>query len=635
MSETETVTINLDGSFAAEASKDATAAEQLAHAFEAMTKAAAAYHDPQAQESARYSAITGELNAQAAVQAKIQSFDAARYRALQQQEAVLRRMQHDALAGTGLEKKEGGKDAGEAFTRGLLPGADRLGTSAGLAGVGGQLIAQGAGKLIEAAEEVAHAAADITVSAGKLAIAMTSKRDVQGAIGEKLGGNYEQSVHMALAMGIDPEEAWQQTKKLLGDKFKNEEIPALIRIKTGMSAEGQNGEAFITELQRLKLEPKVRSADLDRLYKMGIDSKAVYAELAKTMGVDVATATAKVKSGAADSEQVIAALEKVAAQRFGASADIVANSVEALYARILGEGKELFAFDPSVLDPIKEALRTVLGIMEGPEGAELKATLQELFVSVESLFDGVSSDDVKADLRIIVTELKELKRYVDDNKDGLKAFGRALEFIAGASVEGIKDELVGMMVVASTIGDAWAWAEEIPGRLAEADEAVRSFVDDVEAAPGRMLAEAEDMGRQLVQGFADGITGGASEAITAAEKMATDALAAAKNALGIHSPSDAFADEVGDPSAEGLALGMTSHPGPAAAGAQMASSALGGAHGALGGGAGGAGAGGGGDVHVTIQVSGAGGSAAQEWHALLPTIETALRRIQRDRFEGA
>lgn len=66
---------------------------------------------------------------------------------------------------------------------------------------------------------------------------------------------------------------------------------------------------------------------------------------------------------------------------------------------------------------------------------------------------------------------------------------------------------------------------------------------------------AKSVGLAIASGVAAGINAGASQAISAASNMAKSALAAAKNALDIHSPSKAFR-WIGEKSVDGLVLGL-------------------------------------------------------------------------------
>ena len=66
---------------------------------------------------------------------------------------------------------------------------------------------------------------------------------------------------------------------------------------------------------------------------------------------------------------------------------------------------------------------------------------------------------------------------------------------------------------------------------------------------------AKSVGLAIASGVAAGINAGASQAISAASNMAKSALAAAKSALDIHSPSKAF-HWIGEQSVAGLVLGL-------------------------------------------------------------------------------
>ena len=63
------------------------------------------------------------------------------------------------------------------------------------------------------------------------------------------------------------------------------------------------------------------------------------------------------------------------------------------------------------------------------------------------------------------------------------------------------------------------------------------------------------IGTQIMQGVANGVRNGASQIVNAAKNAAKRALDAAKNFLGIHSPSRVFRDQVGKNMALGIAEG--------------------------------------------------------------------------------
>ena len=99
----------------------------------------------------------------------------------------------------------------------------------------------------------------------------------------------------------------------------------------------------------------------------------------------------------------------------------------------------------------------------------------------------------------------------------------------------------------------------------------------LQAAAGAAGA-AQSVGSGIISGIQRGISAGVSGLVDAAVSAVRAALSAAKSALGIASPSKLFADQIGLPIAQGMAMGMgAGTPMVAGAGAGMAASAYAGA----------------------------------------------------------
>lgn len=111
-------------------------------------------------------------------------------------------------------------------------------------------------------------------------------------------------------------------------------------------------------------------------------------------------------------------------------------------------------------------------------------------------------------------------------------------------------ELLAMGV--SLIAQLVAGALSLIGDLAEAAvKLVKSFCDS--------WGETDwlELGSQIINGIVDGITDGLGKIAEAAKKAAKKALDAAKEFLGIQSPSRVFRDQVGMMISRGMALGIT------------------------------------------------------------------------------
>jgi hypothetical protein len=109
-----------------------------------------------------------------------------------------------------------------------------------------------------------------------------------------------------------------------------------------------------------------------------------------------------------------------------------------------------------------------------------------------------------------------------------------------------------------------------------------NFVTTIIEFMGRSLASiasaALDIGGAIISGIAKGIGDNAKQLVDEAIAAAQGALAAVRNMLGMKSPSRVFANEVGLPMAQGMAVGLAKGaPLVAGAAGQVAASGLSGA----------------------------------------------------------
>lgn len=178
----------------------------------------------------------------------------------------------------------------------------------------------------------------------------------------------------------------------------------------------------------------------------------------------------------------------------------------------------------------------------------------------------------------------------------------------------------------------------IIGPILGAYHSVTSTFDKIKAAISSKLDAAWhavstigsrflSIGSSIVQGIINGITGSAGSLFDTIKGLANDALNAAKNFLGINSPSKRAAGEIGKPFAQGAAQGVTDHAHLAVNAVRAMASRMSGQSVALGltgasfgaGSAGPGGGQGGGQVaHVTtiVQMDGAEVYRAVQPHAL-------------------
>lgn len=85
---------------------------------------------------------------------------------------------------------------------------------------------------------------------------------------------------------------------------------------------------------------------------------------------------------------------------------------------------------------------------------------------------------------------------------------------------------------------------------------VNGLANTIRSDSGRMHAAGENLASAIIEGMISGMSGGIGGVEAEAKAVAESALNAAKNFLGIHSPSKRFEQEVGEESGSGIAVGF-------------------------------------------------------------------------------
>jgi len=112
----------------------------------------------------------------------------------------------------------------------------------------------------------------------------------------------------------------------------------------------------------------------------------------------------------------------------------------------------------------------------------------------------------------------------------------------------------------NAVGSAWGRMTKF---VSDTMAAVGNLYNSIVGSFGRIVAEFQKIGSQIVDGLVAGISGRVQAAANAAAKLARDTAQAAKDALGIKSPSRVFMN-YGEMIGEGLAIGIKSKQGDVA-----------------------------------------------------------------------
>jgi hypothetical protein len=570
-----TIGLNLDGTFAAQAERDASAALKLEGALAKLGKAKV--------DRANATPMT------------------------------------DALAGSAgygklsaVVSKIFGSAAGEKLDRAaasLALSADKLGISPEMLSGAGTVLAGAASAVASAGAVVAGAAAALTAAAGalvfagiKLGISEATKNEVQGAILDAVtGGKGDSAIKVAtkvaLDIGIDDDAALDKIKKLLNAKFSEKQAAAVVKVGVGLDAlETGRGEAFVKTLETIRNLNKFDDKSLRKLAKQGIDLEAVYARLAKEMGLSVDQVKAKIKSGTLDVGKGLDAVVAVADAKFGAVADKIGNSIPGLVTKIQVAFKGLFG--DIDLGPLKGFLKNVLGVLTGPAAQGFSKAFSKLTDTIlKGLFGPLSDKSAAQKMTAIV---KGITGAVTWLTGALKEVGSIAQKVWAA----IKPQLADFFSAkkGSTGNELRALGRDLTALWAQAKPVVIPLAKliaggllsglttsfKLAVAGARLLSQGltallrpvnaivgaiGNVGRAIPNALGAGILGSMGAAISAAVKMAMGVVAGVKAAIGMKSPPRAFLD-IGGAMPNAVGKGVNDNASaPARAGAKMAKAA--------------------------------------------------------------
>lgn len=228
-------------------------------------------------------------------------------------------------------------------------------------------------------------------------------------------------------------------------------------------------------------------------------------------------------------------------------------------------GEDIKAFLGSTWDRIKE----IIGI-----AAELvKATIVPIFQTIAGFLKqhggeiqavlGAAWNIIKSVINIALGIIKGvLKTALALIKGDWQGAWDAIKTMVSTVWENIKTIFRNQLVIVQTIFlGAWetikakfqAILDSIVGWVVQTFEGVKGAI--LKAVDG-LKSAAGNVAQGIVSGIVGGIKDGAGKIVSAAKDAAMAALNAAKSALGIGSPSRVFAEGIGLPIAQGMAVGM-------------------------------------------------------------------------------
>lgn len=175
---------------------------------------------------------------------------------------------------------------------------------------------------------------------------------------------------------------------------------------------------------------------------------------------------------------------------------------------------------------------------------------QQAWQGIKQIFSGVINS-IKAIFQGFANTVKSI---VDGIKGVFTVAGNAIKSVftaVGSAISGALSNAAG--VIKSAMTAAANGIKSVWGSITSFFSGIVSRIVGVfQSLPGKMVS----IGRNMVQGIINGITGAAGALISKMKSLATSALNAAKSALGIHSPSRIMRDVVGKNIVLGISDGI-------------------------------------------------------------------------------
>lgn len=157
------------------------------------------------------------------------------------------------------------------------------------------------------------------------------------------------------------------------------------------------------------------------------------------------------------------------------------------------------------------------------------------------------------------------KVFADIGMNVIQGFINGIDNMNSDAVQAIIKVVTGMIsaITNNKMGEFLSKGKEsmtnfkngVSNKLSDVKNAATDVISNVLSGIGDKLSEFTSMGSNLINGLKIGIQNAADDVVSAVKGVVSDTISAAKNLLGIHSPSKVF-KEIGDNVATGLAIGI-------------------------------------------------------------------------------
>lgn len=497
-----------------------------------------------------------------------------------------------ASAANARSAQEGQRAVSRSFT-------DSLGTlgrvGLGIAGIAAGIVGSFAGIGAEVARTVVQVAAFRESSLVALEAVLGSSAAA--------GRQFRNAIVVANQTPLDTQDIIAQTQSFAIAGFSEREIQPLVAASADLGAAfGQrSSEGFSYALSQIRAAGQLQGQELLQLQNANVSREAVLASIARQMGLGTGDAGNRAALQAIRDRRVSsgvgiqAALDAVqgrldrgrnlgsfARDQSATLTGALSNARNAIFNLLIGID---FASIPGI-QAFKQSLLTITEALQNgsPAAAALRGGITGAANAVGGLFARINPQSIAAGFGLVSRAFGAIGRFATTAYPVVSAFltGLGPGFMAGiAPIRALLSTLLAgggpsattMAVIARAalgLGQAFGFVAGAAVSLFGALGLVATTIGTL-AATAVGLATSVVMpirnafmsvGAAIIDGIRDGITGGVSRLAGSVVSMGHGAVTAARDALGIHSPSRVFRDEIGRQIPAGLELGITQGAAP-------------------------------------------------------------------------
>ena len=250
---------------------------------------------------------------------------------------------------------------------------------------------------------------------------------------------------------------------------------------------------------------------------------------------------------------ILTALEQILMALLQAIQNVIPKVIEVATDIVIALAEGLARGVPAV---VTAALELVKGVLQG-----IAANIGDIVTAgmdcVIAFMDGLASrigDVIQSGIELALSFIEGVADGLENNKERMsEAVRRVIKALLTTGVEVIKGEVTGFLEGGKEL--LTGLIDGIKAKWPAIKTAVSDTIEKAKEGFANMGSKLLQAGRDLIQGFINGLAEKAGAVVAKATEIAGGAVNAVKNFLGINSPSRVF-KEIGKFTAQGMAVGL-------------------------------------------------------------------------------